>query len=170
MSTQSANKTLFLIRHAKSSWNDNNLRDFDRPLNDRGQRDAPLMAESLAKLHVDIDLIIASPAKRTFDTAIIFAMALNYPENKILKCTNIYDASCAQLFDVVIHLEDSYEKVACFAHNPSITELSNYLSPDVIDHIPTCGIVQLYFEATRWMDIQSRSGSLCEFNYPKIYR
>ncbi len=125
------------------------------------------MAQFFAKQHIDTDLIISSPAKRALETARMFAMALDYSEKRIVIGQEIYEASYIQLLNVLKTLDDAYTKVACFGHNPSITELSNYLTSDLIDNVPTCGIVHLNLHTSRWTNINVHGADLCAFDYPK---
>ena len=128
-------KTLFLIRHAKSSWDDTTLPDKDRPLNDRGRRDAPKMGERLAKRNVKPDLILSSPAVRALRTAEIIAKKLDY-RRKIVVNEQLYAVGADDLLDVIHQLGDKVERVMLFGHNPELTELAHRLSGE-ITHMPT---------------------------------
>lgn len=161
-------KNLLLIRHAKSSWDNANLRDIDRPLNKRGERDAPFMAKLLAKNNIRPELIISSPAIRALTTAKIFAHHLNYPSQNIDQPSKLYSATTGDLLEIVNSIEESIKTVFVFGHNPELTSFSNYLSGKYIDNIPTCGIVKLYFKIT-WNELSRNSCSIDFFEYPKKY-
>ncbi|TMH58242.1 MAG: histidine phosphatase family protein, partial [Betaproteobacteria bacterium] len=121
-------KTLFLIRHAKSSRDDPALADKDRPLNDRGQRDAPKMGKRLAKRHVAPDLILSSPATRALKTAQIIAKKLDYKRKNILVNDRLYAVEASELLDVLRKLGDAVECAMLVGHNPELTELAHRLS------------------------------------------
>jgi len=123
-------KTLLLIRHAKSSRDDIALPDKDRPLDDRGKRDAPKMGERLAKRDVKPDLILSSPARRALTTAQIIARKLDYKLKDIVVDVRLYAAAVDDLLDVIYGLQDKLERVALFRHNPELTALAHRLSRD----------------------------------------
>lgn len=162
-------RELILVRHAKSSWKHENLPDFERPLNKRGKRDAPLMASILGKESGKPDLIMSSPATRAISTAKIIARVIDYPFDKIKKEIKIYHAEEIELFKIIRKLSDKYQKVLLIGHNPGLTDLYNMLCNSPIENIPTCGIVNLKFPLTKWEDLIRKSGSLSYFEYPKKY-
>jgi phosphohistidine phosphatase len=135
-------KTLFLIRHAKSSWDDTALPDKDRPLSDRGRRDAPKMGKRLAKRDVKPDLILSSPARRALKTAKIIAKKLDYKRKNIVVEDRLYSGAVHDLLNVVQKLGDKLERVMLFGHNPELTELAHRLSSE-ITHMPTCAVAEL---------------------------
>ena len=124
----SAMKTLFLIRHAKSSWADPALPDKDRPLGDRGRRDARKMGKRLAKRDVKPDLILSSPARRALTTAEIIAKKLDYKRKNIVVEDRLYSSAVDDLLNVVQKLSDKVERVMLFGHNPELTEFAHRLS------------------------------------------
>ena len=130
-------KTIHLIRHAKSSWKNPSISDFYRNLNERGLRDAPFMAKELKKLAYQPDYILCSPAKRTTKTAEFFAEKLNFNQNNIYFEQRIYAASLKTLLEILNEVPSQYNNIALIGHNPAITQLSNYLTNDYIDNIPT---------------------------------
>ena len=162
-------KKLFLVRHAKSSWKDNNLSDFERPLNKRGRRDAPFMGKLLAQQGVQPDLVISSPANRASTTAKFFCDEISYPFNEVLLESKLYLADSDQIIEVLHSIEDRVKIIMLFAHNPGITELSNHLTDHRIDNIPTCGIVSLKLSAESWEDLGPDSCEFIFFEYPKKY-
>ena len=142
-------KTLFLVRHAKSSWNEPGLPDKDRPLNDRGKRDAPKMGERLAKRNVKPDLILSSPARRALKTAQIIAKRLDYRLEDILVDDRLYAAEADDLLHVIRELGDKPKSVMLVGHNPELTELAHRLS-NKITRMPTCAVAELMFDAKWW--------------------
>lgn len=156
---------LYLLRHAKSSWRDLAIDDFDRPLNNRGLKDAPLMGQMLSKKNIIVDTVISSPAKRAIDTARIITNNLGYTKNIILD-KNIYDASLSTLLSTIRNFDDNLKKIMLIGHNPGLTNLSNYLTKYFIENIPTCGVVVLEFDKS-WKDINPKDGNIIFFEYPK---
>src|SRR6188768_2669310 len=131
-------KTLLLIRHAKSSWDDPSQQDYDRPLNDRGKTDAPAMAKRLHKEKaITLDGIISSPAKRAFSTAKFFADEFDIKKKNIMEWPELYEASLNKFYTAVLGLDDDYTSVALFSHNPGITAFANSLTNARIDDMPT---------------------------------
>jgi len=160
-------KFLTLLRHAKSSWKDRDLDDFNRPLNDRGNRNAPLMGRRLV-MHGDIpEMIISSPAKRARRTAELVAAALHCHESAIIFDPCLYDADAGTLVELVNQLDDNWQNVMLVGHNPGLTELANLLAPCSLDNIVTCGVARLAFDTSKWRDIQYHSGRLLFYDYPK---
>lgn len=162
-------KTLYIIRHAKSSWKDSALSDYDRPLNQRGERDAPFMGELIRKQGGVPDLIISSPANRAFTTASYFADKLSYKKADIDLEKNIYEAGIGSLMKIINRINDKNTSVMIFGHNPGLTMLSNYLSGSYIDNLPTCGVVKLDLNINTWKDAGDLCGTLINFEYPKKY-
>lgn len=159
---------LFLLRHAKSSWDDVTLNDFDRPLSKKGVKDAPMMGKYFSKTYNKPQLIISSPARRARETAELFAESIDYKIEKISFDEHIYEATLEDLINTVLKIEDAYDKVMIVGHNPAFTELANYLTEEVtIDNIPTCGVLALEFKIKSWRKIDRKSGSLLSFDYPK---
>ena len=159
-------KTLFLIRHAKSSWDDTALPDKDRPLNDRGRRDAPRMGERLAKRDVKPDLILSSPAVRALSTAEIIAKRLDYRRKDIVVTERLYAVEVDDLLDVIHQLGDKVERVMLFGHNPELTEFAHRLSGE-ITHMPTCAVAEFRFDAESWSTIGTIKPAEVLLDYPK---
>ncbi|MBL4594416.1 MAG: histidine phosphatase family protein [Flavobacteriales bacterium] len=155
-------KTLYLIRHAKSDWENPSLSDFDRPLNSRGIRNAPFMAQKLIELNFNPGLIVCSPAQRTTTTAELISK-----NTSILFEKSIYEASLNDLIHLINFLPKEHEEIAIIGHNPSITNLSNYLTDDFIDNMPTCSIVKIELEIDNWNEIIKGIGMKKYFIYPK---
>jgi phosphohistidine phosphatase len=162
-------KTLYLIRHAKSSWDYPELTDFERPLNKRGKRDAPYMGQLLADMKVKPELIISSPALRAYYTARIIAGRIGYPFDEIETAESIYKSDAGELIELIQLVEDEYNSLMLFGHNPALTQTSNYLSDKHLDNIPTCGIVCIEFKTETWKEIKPDNGKFVFFEYPKKY-
>ncbi|MBK8983258.1 MAG: histidine phosphatase family protein [Ignavibacteria bacterium] len=162
-------KELFLIRHAKSSWDFPDLDDHDRPLNKRGKSDAPLMADVLKEKNIYPDLILSSTAVRAIKFAKIIAKKLNYEKNKILSSRDFYLASVSELINELRSLDSKYNSVFFVGHNPDITSLANYLSNKDIDNIPTSGIVAVEFDINDWNELDKNKGKFNFFIYPKMF-
>jgi phosphohistidine phosphatase len=160
-------KTLILVRHAKSSWDDPGLNDFDRPLNDRGKKDAPKMAERLFKKKIEVDAFISSPAKRAARTAKIFAEEFKVKKEDIIFKTELYLASENVFYDVITKTDDELDTIAVFSHNPGITDFANDLTEIKIDNIPTCGVFAVKIDTKHWIDIKDAKKEFWFFDYPK---
>lgn len=162
-------KRLILIRHAKSSWDYPMLADFDRPLNPRGRRDAPVMAQRLQNLLRPPFRMIASPALRALTTAQIFAETLAIPEVQIRIEPRIYEATPGTLLHLINTLDAADEQVLMFGHNPGFTDIAQLLvaAPLPFIEMPTCGVAVLGFDVPHWADIVPGCGQLLDFRYPK---
>lgn len=160
-------KTLYLVRHAKSSWSEPELKDDERPLNKRGKKDAPAMGRRLRKMGEIPDLMISSPAKRAFSTAKRFAGELKYPGKKIQKNKELYMGSTSSFSDVISNVKNKYKSVMLFGHNPGVTEFANERGGANIDNIPTSGVVRIDFDVKDWGEINDVKGKMIFFEYPK---
>ena len=160
-------KKIYLIRHAKSSWKDMKLSDFDRPLNKRGKKDAPFMGARLFKYNVQPDLILTSPASRALKTARLIAKEVQYDEDKIMEDKRIYGAEVSRLLEILRDLDDQYRNIFLVGHNPGLTLLAEYFSGLPVQNIPTCGIFCVEFQVDAWRDIEEKRGALVFFDFPK---
>jgi phosphohistidine phosphatase len=160
-------KTLLIIRHAKSSWDTATLSDFDRPLNERGKKDAPSMAKRLIENKVRPELFVASPAKRAKKTAELFIKEFDKSENEIVLVRELYHASVQTFYKVISDLDDGYNCVALFSHNPGITEFVNSLTSVELDNMPTCGIFAVTALTNNWNQFSSCQKEFWFFDYPK---
>lgn len=164
-------KKLFIIRHAKSSWDNPELEDFDRPLNKRGQKDAPRMGKRLKQKRITPDIMLSSPAERALDTCIAIAKVLDFNQSKIKTEFKLYHASEDEILNVLRNLKDSprdsEEVVLLFGHNPGLTEFANSLLNETIDNIPTCGIVGAELRVEHWQDVAFGCGKMLFFDFPK---
>jgi phosphohistidine phosphatase len=157
------------MRHAKSDWNGYYVSDFERTLNKRGLKAAPLMGEVL-NAKISPDLIVSSPATRAKMTAEAVAQKLGYPQEKIAFVERIYEASAADLLRIIHRLPQEAEEVLMVGHNPGMTELINALSEDFrVENLPTAGVVGLMFDLQQWSQIAPKKGKVLFFEYPKKY-
>jgi len=142
-------KTLFLVRHAKSSRDDTRLPDKDRPLNDRGKRDAPKMGKRLVKRDVRPELILSSPAMRALTTAEMIAKKLDYKLKQIVVDDRLYPGDADEMLTIIHRLDNELEAVMLFGHNPALTDLVHRFSSDIV-HMPTCAVAKFKFTAKSW--------------------
>lgn len=161
-------KRLTLLRHAKSSWNDAALDDRDRPLNQRGERDARMMGQRLLKKNTRPSLILTSPAKRARQTAQLIAREIGYPIEFLQTEPELYLAEPVTLLDVIAQQDNTFNDIVVCGHNPGITELTNQLSGAAIDNVPTCGMVFLEADMTGWDKLGKARCTLAAFDYPKL--
>jgi len=160
-------KKLFIIRHAKSdqSFFGN---DFERPLNDRGKADAPVMAKRLLQKQSVIDAFVSSPAKRAKRTAESFCTVYGRSENEIIFVSALYHAPPEIFYDVIGVLDEKFNTVAIFSHNPGITYFVNSLIPEIqVDNMPTCAIFAVQANITQWSEFQKAKKEFLFFDYPK---
>ncbi len=161
-------RTLIIIRHAKSSWADPGQDDFDRPLNDRGREDAPVMGARLKQRGLLPDIILCSDAKRTRQTAKRMAEALGISKDNIETQHELYLASPEQIENTLTKVGSNHKIVYLIAHNPGITEFVNEVSDRFrIDNVPTCGMVGIRFSAASWADYSRSEREIIFFDYPK---
>lgn len=163
-------RTLVLIRHAKSDWGIPAQPDFERPLNARGKRDAPEMGKRLKEKDIIPDLIISSPAARAAATAKLIAAETGYDEQKIQWQEKLYHCFAETFEDVIVTsgIPDTVKTVFIFAHNPGITQFTQETIPTLrIADMPTCGMVALSFDALHWSDYSSVIHTFSFFDYPK---
>ena len=161
-------KQLLIIRHAKSSWAEPLQKDFDRPLNERGHKDAPAMAKRLLEKNIAIDAFISSTAKRALTTSIYFAKQYGLGEKHITKLPELYHAGTDVFTEVVQNTADRLNSIAIFSHNPGITSFANLLSPVTIDNMPTCGIFAVKAPVTKWAYFFTAEKEFWFFDYPKL--
>ena len=143
-------KRFTIIRHAKSSWDNPDFGDHDRPLNKRGLRNAPEMGARLAR-----------------DTAALIAGKVGYAEERIVFDDRLYLAESEEWQEIIESISGEADHVACFGHNPGITELANHFSGDPIENVPTCGLIDMGFEVDAWANVFAAKPASFEFDYPK---
>jgi phosphohistidine phosphatase len=163
-------KKLYLMRHAKSSWDFEDLSDHDRPLNNRGRKDAPLMGRELMSREVTLDLLLSSSAVRAITTASLVAKELEYDTEKIAVEESIYKADKQELLSILQNIPNQFDCVMLVGHNYTLSELANLLSPDLIPVIPTAGVVHLSFNCTTWVEISKENATFHFFDYPKNHK
>ena len=158
-------KTLYLLRHAKSSWDDASLRDFDRPLNKRGREAAARIGARLQAEKLNEPFIICSPAARTRETAKIVLQNANLTSEPHFD-ERIYEASLRDLMQVVAEIPDEQNLVIMIGHNPGFEELSAALTGEH-HSMPTCGLAKIEFKPESWKDVKAGEGKLAWFIVPK---
>ena len=159
-------KTLFLVRHAKSSRDDPSLPDRERPLDDRGERDAPKMGKRLAKRDVKLDLIVSSPALRALTTAHLIADEMGYKRKDIVVDDRLYASSLDDLLAVIRALDNKLDRVMLFGHNPEFSDLAHRLSSEIVD-MPTSAVAEYNFDTKSWTDIGEVEPARTVLDYPK---
>ncbi|WKK78047.2 histidine phosphatase family protein [Marivirga salinae] len=157
-------KQLILLRHAKSSWDFPHLNDYNRPLNERGKRDAPKMAKWLSSQEIKADLIISSGAERAKNTAIAFQALLNTPMEID---DNLYHASRSKLLNIIKQTDSNVKCLILVSHNPGLNDLADYLLSGFPENIPTTGIVSFKLDIQKWSEASHKNASLHFFQYPK---
>lgn len=161
-------RRLYIIRHAKSSWSNIGQPDYERPLNDRGKHDAPMMGKRLKALGIQPDIIISSTAKRAAQTAKKISKEIDYDINAIKWVEKLYHCTAEVFEEVLYELGEKVNSVFVVAHNPGITDFANQLFAHVVtDNMPTCGIVGAEFELDDWNQFSSVEKKLILFEYPK---
>ncbi|VAX09441.1 Phosphohistidine phosphatase SixA [hydrothermal vent metagenome] len=159
-------KQLTLIRHAKSSWGDSSLPDYERDLNKRGQADALRMGKTLNEQGIKFDLILCSSALRARETLSRLNESLKL-EDKVIQYTDeLYCASVPTLFEIIHQLDSNKNNVAIVAHNPGLEDLAAQLTDDH-EIFATCSIMQIAFNVDNWSRVDKRGGSQLQFLSPK---
>lgn len=162
-------KTLYLIRHAKSSWKHPELRDHDRPFNKRGENDAPLMAKILKQQNIFPDIILSSTAVRAIVYAKILAEKLDYKKNNIDANTKLYLADEEEILKIVKNIKDKNKIAFLVGHNPGITYFANSLCNYAIENISTSGVFGCEIDVNSWNDVEYGKGKFLMFEYPRKY-
>ena len=164
-------KTVYLVRHAKSSWDNAFTSDFDRPLNQRGRNNAPAMGLFLSRKMPMPHLIISSPANRALSTAQLIAEQWGYDINGIIEQPALYwfDYNVAPIVDIITQIPDHHQSVMLVGHNPTFTHLGNHLlGQHRFDDIPTCAVICLSYDIDNWHNIGSTKPELTFYVYPKL--
>ncbi|MCB2221100.1 MAG: histidine phosphatase family protein [Bacteroidetes bacterium] len=143
-------KLLYIVRHAKSSWDHPGLEDYQRPLLEKGEKRTKYVVDYLLQNHTHVDLILSSHATRALETAKIIASAIAYPENRIMISKNIYHGDSESLFNHFYDLSDEVTSLMMVGHNPAFTYAANYFLDKPIDNLPTSGVVCIEFQTTQW--------------------
>lgn len=160
-------KTLILVRHAKSSWDKVGMDDIERPLNERGKEDAPVMARRLKDKNIDIDIFVSSPAKRAHRTCKYFAKEYDVDKKDILLMDKLYGASITAFLEVISKLDNKHKSAIIFSHNPGITEFANTLTTVRIDNMSTCSMFAVQANVDRWSEFSKSEKNFLFFDYPK---
>jgi phosphohistidine phosphatase len=160
-------KTLYIVRHAKSSWDHDGLSDFERPLNQRGHKDAPMMGTRLKHRQAVPAVIRASAANRAITTARLIAEELGYPLDRIEVDAGMYGAGPSDILAIVRELPENAEEAMLVGHNPTMQILAHRLGGFTGDNLPTCGICCIDIEAASWQEAASSTGRIRYYEYPK---
>jgi len=163
-------KTLYLVRHAKASWEEPGVSDVDRPLIPKGVNRTKLVVDFLLKRGTAIDLMVSSPAVRALETAKIVATGLNYPLNKIKTDRKIYDGYYDRILDIIYGTPNDLDSLMIFGHNPTITNLANLFLHPGIEAMPTSCIVCLSFNVDQWEEIPSNEAIREFIIFPKMLK
>lgn len=163
-------KELIIIRHAKAEPATTSLGDMDRPLNERGKRDAPLMGGVLKARGAEPDLIVSSPAKRAIETAERIAEAVGYDSARIAVYDSVYLQEAPLLLELIRSLKDEHHRAYLIGHNPHLSELVTRLTGEGVGQLPTCGVAAIQFAVDAWAYVMEGSGRLVFFEYPKRRR
>jgi phosphohistidine phosphatase len=146
-------KTLYIVRHAKSSWKYPELTDDERPLLEKGKKRTKKIVDYLLRKNIQLDLIISSHAVRALETARILAHALGYPEDNIQISRQLYHANADQVYDQFFDLSDDIDNLMIVGHNPTFTNFANHFLEDKIDWLPTSGVVSISFDTRMWVNL-----------------
>jgi phosphohistidine phosphatase len=160
-------KSILIIRHAKSSWATIGQRDFDRPLNERGLRDAPEMASRLIKKNITIDLFVSSAAYRALTTTKLMMEQMKMGDDRLLIKEELYHAPPSVILSVINNTPNQYDTIAVVCHNPGITVFANMIKGLSIDNVPTCGVLVLKADVQKWEEVSEKNLVFDFFDYPK---
>lgn len=160
-------KILIIVRHAKSSWDQPGLSDFDRPLNERGKKDAPVMANRLKEKGIELEHLVSSPAKRAKKTAKYFAEEFGLKKDDINLVEALYGATLPQFLQAIKEIENKYKTVALFSHNPGVTDFASSLTNVRVDDMPTCAMFAVQANTDSWTDFMEVEKSFLFFDYPR---
>ena len=161
------NFNLLLVRHAKSSWSNPSLTDFDRPLNKRGASNAPLMGQRIRDYGLHLDTIITSTAERALETSKLIAKEIAYELEDIDLEPDLYHASREVFINILSRQQN--KNIAMVGHNPGIQDFSYWLSSAPEVNFPTCGVIHISFSLGNWTEIYKNSGKAIRFEYPKMF-
>lgn len=151
-------KTLYLLRHAKSSWKDPDIQDFDRPLNSHGREAAPLVGRFIRKKKLRVDLLLSSPAERARQTAALVKGSAGLAA-ELLYDERIYEADLVRLVEIVTQSADSADALMLVGHNPGMEELLTFLTGEE-RHMPTAALACVVLGVEKWVKVQERAGRL----------
>ncbi|MFN3839302.1 MAG: SixA phosphatase family protein [Cyclobacteriaceae bacterium] len=160
-------KTLYIIRHAKSSWDNPGQSDFERPLNDRGRKDAPRMGKRLKERGIKPNLLLSSPAKRALATARRISGEIGFDKEKIKTEKRLYHADSETILEIIQNLNNKYDTVMLFGHNPGLTDFVNEIMHANLPNLPTCGVVAARFITDSWLEADAGTCELLFVDSPK---
>lgn len=160
-------KTITLIRHGKSSWKDLKLQDLDRPLNQRGYRNSVTMGERLRLKELIPTAMHCSPAVRATETAMLVAETIELPKDSIQITPSLYTFNYEDLLGWMKSLKQGDDDLSIVCHNPAITDLVNFLALSNLEKIPTCGVVVLQLNISRWDGLGAGVAEISYYDYPK---
>jgi phosphohistidine phosphatase len=163
-------KQLYLVRHAKSDWGEEGLKDIDRPLNARGYNAAYTLSEWFIKKYKAPELLISSDATRALSTAMIFARNLDFPTNELKVLPQVYESTAKTLTDVIHQIDERHSSAMIFCHNPGVTNLANELGDLFFDNLPTCALVAFEFDVNGWKDIGKDKCKVLFYQFPKEFK
>lgn len=159
-------KTLLIVRHAKSDWGQPGLADHDRPLNERGRRDAPAMGRRLAERAAVPDVVRSSTALRARTTAEAVVKALGLEASTLQLDESMYATSVTHLLEVIQELDDTAATAMLVGHNPEFSELVGRLTDEFVE-LPTCAVAEVRLPIERWADASGAAGELVRIDAPK---
>ena len=163
-------KHITFIRHAKSDWdNSSSTKDIDRTLNERGRRVAPKMGMKLKELNLSPDHVVSSPSIRTRETVELVIEHLNFDLDTVEYIEELYEASTRNISNIINAFDEKFNDVVVIGHNPGLTYMCEYLTNEVLDNIPTCGVVRISFDISSWSMIVKGLGKLEYFIFPKQF-
>ncbi|MBN1338767.1 MAG: histidine phosphatase family protein [Bacteroidales bacterium] len=163
-------KTLYIVRHAKSSWNHPELQDEERPLMEKGKKRTRFIIDYLLQNGTSVDLIISSHAVRARETAKIIAHSLNYREDNIQISRNVYHGDEDSFYNLLYDLSENIGSVMVVGHNPAMTNFSNRFLRRKIDWLPTSAIVRVDFDTNAWTDIHKAGQKVVFYVTPKLLK
>lgn len=162
-------KLVYLVRHAKSSWDHPGLSDFDRPLSERGLKNAPFMARLMTVQEQKADMIITSTARRAMETANFFANAFELNPHNFVTRPDLYETDADHYFEVIRGIPDWIEVAYLFGHNPTLTMVANTFPTVTLDNMPTCGVLKIESFAENWQQFNTENSFVRHVYYPKQY-
>jgi len=158
-------KKIYVLRHSKSSWKDQSLSDFQRPLNSRGKADGPKMSSYLRSRIDNIDFLHCSSSVRTYETSKYFIERIKFIDIKY--DDSLYHSSSSEIINKIKYYDKQYNSAMIIAHNPGLTNLINEISDIMLDNLPTTGFVEINFDCTKWSDISLDNSTVVDIKFPK---
>jgi len=163
-------KTIYVVRHAKSSWDFPQLSDHERPLISKGIKRTKLISEYLVKNNITVDLVVASHATRALETAKLISRAIGYPSDNIRIERMIYHADADQIFDQFYDIPDGVDSIMIVGHNPTFTNFANLFLSEKVDWLPTSGLVCINFDTDDWLKLPEASSSVKFMITPRMLK